>query len=174
MLGYVTTEVRGHSDRLLAGVAARLQAEGWPLAGAVQVNGEQRGAQPCDMDLHVLTGRHVVRISQSLGPLSRGCRLDAGGLEQAVGLVEAGLHEGARLLIVNKFGKQEAEGRGFRPLIGQALTEGIPVLTSVNAGNLAAFQAFAGEVAEPLPPTDEAVLSWCRTMAVPEIGTPST
>lgn len=47
-----------------------------------------------------------------------GCRLAAGAMEQVVGL-QASL-AGALGLIVDKFGKQEAAGRGLRGLIGEA------------------------------------------------------
>lgn len=165
MLGYVTCEAQGASDRLLAEVAVRLLAEGWPLAGVVQLNTEVDPARPCRMDLEVLGQGQVIRISQDLGALSQGCRLDAAALEQAVGLVEAALDQAPRLLLVNKFGKQEGEGRGFRPLIGQALARGIPVLTAVRAKNLSQFQAFAEDMARPLPAEVEALLAWCRSLA---------
>lgn len=161
MLAYVTGGGRGAADLLLWDVAARLRAMGWPLAGAVQANIEVDPARPCDMELHVLDGREVVRISQNLGPLSKGCRLDAAGLEQVVGLVERALLGAPRLLIINKFGKQEIDGRGFRPLIGQAMASGIAVLTSVNVGNLAGFESFAQDMASPLPADMDAVLKWC-------------
>jgi hypothetical protein len=164
MLGYITTEGQGVADKLLAEVAAMLRAEGWVLAGAVQVNADRPEGQRCDMDLHVLAGVDVVRISQNLGPLARGCRLDAAGLEEAVGLVEAalGAEPRPRLLIVNKFGKQEAEGRGFRPVIGQALASGMPVLTAVGRANLDAFGAFAQGLGAPISAEVGAVLTWCR------------
>ena len=37
-------------------------------------------------------------------------------------------------------------------LIGSALEAGLPVLIGVNAMNMQSFQAFAGEMAEPLSP----------------------
>jgi len=114
------------------------------------------------MDLHVLPGGTVIRISQSLGALSEGCRLDPDGLERAVGLVDRALEAHPKLLIVNKFGKQEVEGRGFRPLIGKALAMGLPVLVAVNRQNAEGFAAFADGLAEPLPPEVAEVLSWCR------------
>ena len=160
-LGYVIGAQRGGVDRLLAGVAAQLSAEGWHLAGVVQVNAERPGRR-CDMDLAVLGGG-AVRISQCLGPLARGCRLDPSGLETAVGQVEAALDAGPpQLLIVNKFGKAEIGGRGFRPLIARALGEGVPVLTGVGPGNLDGFLAFADGMAEALPDSPAAVLDWCR------------
>lgn len=158
MLGFFTSDAR--SDALLADLALRLAADGLRLAGAVQVNAE-RAAGPCDMDLVVLGPGQRVRISQSLGPGSTGCRLDPGGLETAVALAEQAL-AGANLVLVNKFGKQEAEGRGFRSLIGRALAEGVPVLTAVSPGNRAAFAAFADGLAEELPPDPEALARWCR------------
>jgi nucleoside-triphosphatase THEP1 len=162
MLGYVTGGERGQADVVLAKVAARLRAEGVALAGVVQVNEDFDTARPCHMDLHILTGRQVVRISQNLGALSKGCRLDPAGLEQAVGLVARALEVGADLLIVNKFGKQEADGRGFRPLIGQALVAGIPVLTAVNAGNRAAFDQFADGLGVALACAQDDILQFCR------------
>lgn len=163
MLGFVTGGGRGQADVVLADIAVRLRRDGVALAGVVQVNEEFDPARPCHMDLHILTGTDVVRISQNLGALSKGCRLDAAGLEQAVGLVARALDMGPDLLIVNKFGKQEADGRGFRPLIGQALAAGIPVLTAVNAGNRAAFEAFAEGMGVPLGCSHDEILQFCRT-----------
>lgn len=165
MLAWIRGGERGAASLLLWDLAARLRAMGWPLAGAVQENLGLELGYACDMNLHVLTGPQVVRISQNLGPLSEGCRLDASGLEQAVGLVEAALDASPRLLIINKFGRQEVDGRGFRPLIGRALAMGIPVLTAVSEGNIDGFEQFADGMAEPLPPEMDAVLNWCLALA---------
>jgi hypothetical protein len=165
MLGYVIAERRGQADRLLAEVAALLLAEGWPLAGAVQINSETDPALPCDMDLKILAPGQRVRISQNLGALSTSCRLDSAGLEQAVALVDRALDAAPRLLIVNKFGRAEAEGRGFRPLIGRALAMGLPVLTAVSTGQLVGFSAFAAGFGQALAPDAGAILAWCRAAA---------
>lgn len=163
--GYVMGEAPGETDALLADVAARLSAGGWPLAGAVQVNSDGPPGAKCHMDLHVLASSKIIRISQDLGTLSRGCRLDPAGLESAVGLAEAALDARTRLVIVNKFGKQELDGRGFRPLIGKALAQGIPVLTGVGRSNLAAFEAFSEGLAEVVDPTPEALIAWAEAAA---------
>lgn len=167
MLGYVIAEERGTADRCLAEVAHRLHAEGVAVAGAVQVNSDRGAVQACDMDLHVIGPARIIRISQSLGALARGCRLDPGGLEQAVGLVEATLDAGdrPRLLIINKFGKQEIDGRGFRPVIGRALAGGVAVLTAVNGAYLPGFRAFAGGMEEEVALDTGAILDWCRRAA---------
>jgi hypothetical protein len=159
-LGYITMEARGAADRCLAGLAEDLAAGGHRVAGAVQINRETHEGQRCDMILRLLPWGQELRISQSLGAGARGCRLDPGGLEQAVAEVAVALEAAPEVLILNKFGKQEAEGRGFRPLIGEALSRGLPVLLAVNLSNLPAFEAFAEGMAERLPGDREALLRW--------------
>lgn len=165
MLGYVVSEGRGRADALLAEVAGQLMDAGWNIAGAVQVNVDRDDGRPCEMDLHVLAGDRVIRISQNLGALAKGCRLDPAALEETVGLVERALTGGVRLLIVNKFGKQELDGRGFRPLIGRALAQGTPVLTAVGTEAATRFGDFAGGLGQHLPLDAGAVLAWCRTVS---------
>ncbi len=168
MLGYVTTGgVRGGIDRLLVDVADRLAADGWPIAGAVQINSGRCEGGDCDMDLRLLDGSGTIRISQSLGALSEGCRLDPAGLEEAVGrvLFSLGATNPPRLLIVNKFGRQEGEGRGFRSVIAEALAAGIPVLTGVAHDYAADFAAFADGLAVQVPADADAILDWCRAPA---------
>ncbi len=168
MLGYVISEGRGTVDPLMAEVAHRLMVQGWPVAGVIQLNSETGPETKCDMDLQILTGAEPVRISQRLGRFARGCRLDPAGLERAVGLVERALDDRPRLLLINKFGKAELEGRGFRPLIGRALLEGVPVLTAVNRGNLPGFHAFTDGIGTALPPEPGAIIDWCAGQVAPQ------
>lgn len=172
MLAFFSSTERGASDRILGAVAAGLRRGGLRLAGAVQVNVERPGAARCDMELHVLTGADTITISQDLGHGSRGCRLDVDGLERAAGLVAAGLEGGADLLIVNKFGKQECDGRGFRPLIGEALARSIPVLTAVAASNRSTFLAFSDGLAEELPADTDALLAWAAAQGSVRVSNP--
>ncbi len=161
MLGYVMADRRGEVDALLLRLGQGLLAGGWPLSGVVQMNRELRAGRACDMDLQVLGYDHVVRISQDLGPHARGCRLDTAALERAVGLVDGALERAPALLIINKFGKSEAEGRGFRDVIGRALSNGVPVLTGVASAHLDAFLAFSDGMAEPVAPELVALQDWC-------------
>lgn len=159
-IAYLTARGPGASDALFHDVAMTLKARGWRLAGAVQVNTDRGPDAPCDMDVLVLPDGPMVRISQSLGPGSRGCRLDVPALEQAVGLAKAQVAEGVDLMIINKFGKHEADGRGFRELIGEAAAAGIPVIVGLNETNRPAFEAFTGGAAEALPADRQAILDW--------------
>ena len=161
-LGYVLARERGATDRLLARLAEACLARGLRLAGVVQTNTACSDSHLCDMDVQVLPDGPVFRISQSLGKEARGCRLDPAALEAAVGEVTKTLSPSPDLLIVNKFGKHEAEGRGFRDIIGQCLIDGIPVIAGTNSLNLPAFQNFTDGLAEAVPPQDDALLAWAE------------
>lgn len=162
MLGYVVVgdEARDQFDRLLASVALRLAGDGLRLAGAVQQNSGPEGDCRCEMCLRLLHDGCVVRISQPLGPGASGCRLDAGALEEVAQAVAVALASGPDLLIVNKFGKQEASGRGLRPVIAAAVEARVPVLLAVSGEVLRDFLAFAEGLAESVEL--EAVEAWAR------------
>lgn len=144
---------RGDTDLLLATLADDLQRRGLCVCGCVQINTERLDGLPCDMLVRAVPTGNVYKISQDLGGGSRGCRLDANALESAVGDVTAAFERGVDVLILNKFGKHEAEGRGFRDLIGEAVYRGVPVLVGLNELNRPAFLEFAGELAAPIQPT---------------------
>lgn len=158
-LGYISLPGRGESDLFLAQVVAGLQGR-LRLCGTVQTNTARAGRRKCDMDLRLLPSGEVLRISEDRGALARGCTLDTSVLAQAVAATAAAL-SGADLLVVNKFGKSEADGGGFAPVIGEAICLGLPVLVGVNALNLPAFKLFADGLAEELTPDVANVTNWC-------------
>lgn len=163
LLGYIRSEDHGSSDTVLRNVAERLIAQGVRVCGAIQVNRDRRDGQRCDMDIRILPDGPEIRVSQSLGLGARGCRLDSGALETAVARVGASFGPNADLLIVNKFGKREACGAGFRALIGDAITSGVPVLTCVNAMNQEAFDQFSAGLQVRLEASETALVNWFRS-----------
>jgi hypothetical protein len=165
-LAYTMAPGRGDTDLLLQQVARRLIADGYRPTGTAQINTERPGAGPCDMDVIVLPEGPRVRISQSLGTAARGCRLDPSALERAVGLVQQRLPF-SDCLIVNKFGKHEAEGRGFRQVIADALALDLPVLVGLNALNEAAFEEFSAGLSLRLSPVASELEGWLRDTLAP-------
>jgi len=162
-IAYTMAQGRGDTDQLLYGLAQDIGSLGYRTCGTVQINTERDG-HACDMDVQILPKGPVLRISQNLGAGSKGCRLDPAVLETAVALVEAQLENKPELLIVNKFGKHEAEGRGFRTAIAEAISRDIPVLVGVNALNIKAFLEFVGTEAKPLEPSATAIVNWVKTV----------
>ena len=152
-------------DDFMTLVAARLEAEGIRVSGLVQ---ENFGDDPnCSvMTLVDLGSSGRFGISQDLGEHARGCRLDPHGLADAGGQLDQVLAGGTDLLILNKFGKAEAEqGAGLRSAVARALECGVPVLTAVRPPYAQSWDDFHGGLATALVPEIEAVLTWCRQAA---------
>lgn len=166
-LGFIRATRVGAVDDNLRAVATHLAARGATVAGTVPSAAAAAGAHPCDRELIDLQSGRAVQIHQALGTGSVGCRLDADALEAAVQVVRQGM-AAARpdLLVVNRFGKLEAMGRGFVPVIVAALETGIPVLVGVNDLNRDAFAAFAEDTAQELPDDAKALLRWFATAAL--------
>lgn len=159
-LGYILTQSRGGADALMVALAGQLAAQGRSVAGIVQSRAPTDRDHPCDMDLVVLPNGPEIAIAQRLGASSRGCRLDPASLENAAEAVRKSLLQGADVLIVNKFGAQECQGRGFCPAFALALDLGIPVLTTVNGLNHQGFLDFAGGLETRLDPDQDTILKW--------------
>lgn len=156
------------TDTLIAQAVKEFELDGLRLAGTVRARPVDPHAHPCDMELRVLPDGPVTRISQALGSGSKGCRLDGGVIESIAAAVEARLGA-ADLLIINKFGKQEAQSRGLCPAIGMALEMRIPTLVGVNKMNRTDFMAFSAGMAEPLPPELRAVRAWFDRVRTPPV-----
>lgn len=136
------------ADRALREVAGLLMDQGWRLAGLVQHNSTRPGRSRCDMMLEDLASGELIGISQDRGPHARGCALDIGQLLGAMQGVDAALGQKPDLVILNKFGKTESEGAGFRPLIATVIETGLPLLIAVPWRNIESWRLFAGEMAE--------------------------
>ena len=159
-IAFTMTEGKGDLDQVLFQFATTQEAAGRKVCGVVQVNTDRADCVKCDMDVRVMPEGPTIRISQDLGKESRGCRLDVDALETAVVAVEKQISQDAELLVINKFGKHEAGGRGFRNAIGQALELGVPVVCGVNALNRQAFEDFCGGAAVFVAPDPKALSDW--------------
>lgn len=138
------------ADGLLRAVALNLTERGYRLAGLVQHNQPRAGRSRCDMVLEDISGGGLVPISQNRGSHARGCALDIGQLLQAMMLVQQSVATEPDLVILNKFGKTEGEGGGFRPLIAEVAEAGLPLLIAVPWRNLESWRMFAGDLGEEI------------------------
>lgn len=166
------------ADPVMARLADRLREDGLRLAGLVQRNPPAPGRSRCNMEVEILPGGERRMISEDRGAAAAGCRLDPGLLIEALELARAGLEggsgqeSGADVLILNRFGKVEADGGGGREIVAQAVGQGIPVIVAVPWRNIAAFRAFAGALAAEVPLADVVAAMAIRTAA--EEGPPFT
>ncbi|WP_370399418.1 DUF2478 domain-containing protein [Sulfitobacter sp. JB4-11] len=161
-IAYVNSSKRGETDLVLSTIADHLLASGAVLAGIVKESShESRFENGCDMKVRVLPTGPIIKITQDLGEGSDACRLDPAAITEAVTCVEQLPIDQADLFILNKFGPEEAGGRGFVSAISKAVERDIPVLVGVGNGSLGAFKDFSGGLAEQLPADTDAILKWC-------------
>ena len=158
-----------YPDRAIARAIEPLRDRGIALAGAIQIEtADLPGRHPCDILLEDLASGDVVAIAEERGKEARGCRLDVGLLTDLAEAVASSLRlEQPRLLVVNKFGKIEADGGGLRGAIAEAVSKGIPVLVGVPARNLDRWRAFAGPLAVELPVDSSAIAEWLQAHGLP-------
>lgn len=151
-------------DTVLDHVVTSLKAEGHRIGGFIQR--EMPDSVSCCSVTHlegIIDGR-LTRITQALGRGSKGCRLDPEALAKLSGLLLPLLDSGIDLLVLNRFGKAESEGQGFRGVIEKCFQIGIPVLTAVRDTYSSAWSAFGGEFVETLAPCPDSTLGWCRAV----------
>jgi hypothetical protein len=144
----VVCEEGGVGELFFTRVAERAKGAGLRLAGALQLDEPREGRKLCDIYLSDLASGRRTRISEDRGELAEGCRLDLVALTEAAGMIEREIEGGAPdLVILNKFGKAEAEeGRGLRGAIAMALEGDIPVLIGVAKSYAPALKDFAGDL----------------------------
>jgi hypothetical protein len=131
-------------DGLLARFADSLIRRGHRLGGIVQRNTKGERGQRERMEVIDLMTGQAVRICQDLGKAAAACKLNPAGLAEAATLVTRAVAAGVELVVVNKFSKQEAAGRGLRVEIADAVTAGLPLLTAVPDNCYGAWMGFTG------------------------------
>ncbi|MDP2409316.1 MAG: DUF2478 domain-containing protein [Pseudolabrys sp.] len=148
------------ADKFLAGWGYALRDAGLSVAGLVQLNTFERDPVKCDMAVEELFSGTVLQLSEDRGKEARGCRLDRSILTQAAGLLLTALDQQPDILVLNKFGKIEAEGEGLRDVLAKAVELDVPIVVGVPFRNLDQWRIFAGELAEECPVDSPRIRDW--------------
>lgn len=152
-------------DPILREFAARLMDQGHRLLGLVQ-KGHCEGPATRELFATLLHNGDDVPLFQDLGSCAMGCKLDVNQLLRAgVSISEALANDGADILIINRFGKLEKEGKGLLFLIEQALSANIPVLIAVPNAHLDCWMEFSGGLGEALACDTQAITQWWNGFA---------
>lgn len=148
-------------NELLAAVVAGLRAKGIVAGGVLEeiVPAEDVCRSPLNV-VDIRSGERA-RITQECGRNSSGCRLDERGLAAITPRILEAIEVRAPLIIISKFGRSEADGKGLLPCIAEAVAAGLPVLTSAREPYLEAWRTFHGGLGVELPPDLDAVTAWC-------------
>ncbi|MES0812256.1 DUF2478 domain-containing protein [Roseibium sp. SCPC15] len=147
-------------DPALDTFVQQLRSLGVSMVGCLQRQLPDPGSCCPISHLEDLASGDSTRITQPLGSGSTGCRLDPGALANAAENLSRQLETRPDVLILNRFGRGESEGRGFRPVIERAVELGIPVLTAVKQRYVPEWEAFSADLAADLPAELEQLMAW--------------
>jgi nucleoside-triphosphatase THEP1 len=142
-------------------VVMRLRGQAFVVGGVLQEI-EGRGPERC-ASLSVVDIRSKKRATITLdrGSEARGCKLDARSLAGIAHCIDDAIACRVDLIVINRFGRAEAEGGGLLSCISDAVCAGIPVLTAVREPYVESWREFHGGLGMELSSRTESILVWC-------------
>ncbi|WP_432784844.1 hypothetical protein AAEX37_01779 [Oligella sp. MSHR50489EDL] len=101
---------------------------------------------------------YTILVNRGSG--ASGCRLDSVALAESSEVPREALDQGIDVLVINKFGVAEAEGRGLLAEMTRAASEGVPVLAAVHQKYADAWRSYSGDLGVELFPMVDEVMAW--------------
>jgi hypothetical protein len=150
-------------DRLLAEFVQDLVTRGYRVVGLIQTRLPDGGAA-----VTVLPPGDTIPLAPRRGTCPPASRPDACDLAAAAARIDALIPTGADLVIINRFGKLEAEGTGLVDEIARALSFDIPVLVAVPEFRFTEWLSFCRGMGVKLPCRGGSLQSWWDAMIVGE------
>ena len=149
-------------DAVLRGFAADLGARGLRAVGMVQAG------QCADSSLSavLLPSGEALLLAQDFDPAAKGCRLDLARLQNAGERIAEAMGQGADVVIINRFGKRERDGKGLGYLIERALDADIPVVIAVASERFNVWVKFAGGMTVKLACDRPALDQWWNNVSM--------
>jgi uncharacterized protein DUF2478 len=143
-------------DAVLRAFAAGLSARGLRAVGMVQAG------QCADSSLSavLLPSGEKLLLAQDFDPAAKGCRLDLARLQNAGERIADAMGQGADVVIINRFGKRERDGKGLGYLIERALDADIPVVIAVSSESFNDWIKFSGGMSVKLACDGVALDQW--------------
>lgn len=149
----------GNADALLSAIVDEQRRLGLRVGGLLMVRPQRLPGCAPTMVLVDIDTRDEYLVSQPMGSASRACKADPEGFARASRVLRNALLQAPDLVVVNRFGRLEAEGRGFNAELLELMAHGIPVLTAVGPRHVDAWKQFTGD-APLLPPDRDQVCAW--------------
>lgn len=153
-------------ERLLEEIVRRLRAAGARLAGFTQRTRHSADGGGSYLALVDLEDGSETPLSAPRGVASTGspraCTVDDSVLATFFTRTARDLERGVDLVVLNRFGRRECEGRGCRDELAAALERDVPTLCVVRESHADAWRAFGGNLVCCLAPDVGAVHAWFR------------
>ena len=111
--------------------------------------------------INIATGQRIsINKPTSENWRNRVCSLDVSALAATAAILRGAIEDQVDLIIVEKFGDEEREGKGLIDEILQGIASGIPLLIAVPETNLDAWTKRSGGMGDVLPFDEEAFDDW--------------
>jgi hypothetical protein len=114
--------------------------------------------------LRHIAGGERFSIFADRGSGSRACHVDQDGAAAAAEAVRRDIIAGCDLVLLSKFGRLEAAGKGLWRAFAAASQARIPLLTSLSPAAAKAWENFAGTGFITLPADASAIDSWLNSV----------
>jgi nucleoside-triphosphatase THEP1 len=149
-------------DAILRGFADHLKAHGYRAVGMVQAG------QCADSSLSavLLHDGEILSLAKDPEPGARGCRLDIARLQNAGKRIADALEQGADIVIINRFGKRERDGKGLGYLIDRALASELPVVIAVSREHFDEWIKFAEGMTVKLTCDRQSLDAWWQRVSM--------
>jgi hypothetical protein len=157
--------VKDNPDRLLLDFTEDLRRSGVRTAGLVQLDGWTGQSDDRAVRTVVLSSREVIPVGHERNLAAKGCGLDCRQLASIVKMIETAI-QGADLVVINRFGKLEAAGKGLIELIQQAADADIPVLIAVPEHRFPGWIKYSAGMSVRLPCRRTALDRWWQSVAM--------
>jgi hypothetical protein len=150
-------------DRLLREFVRDLVTRGYRVAGLIQTRlGDGSAA------VTVLPTGETIPLAQRFGPVPNSSSLGGCDLAEAAARIDSLIESGVDLVIINRFGKLEAEGAGLVDEIARAVSFDIPVVVAVPEFRFSEWLSFCRGMGVKLPCQNGSLQSWWNVMIVGE------
>jgi hypothetical protein len=149
------------ADRLLSEFVQELMIEGHRVVGLIQMRLGDGGAA-----VSVLPTGETIPLAPRLDTPWNSSRLGACDLRPAATRIDPLIESGADLLIINRFGKLEAEGAGLVDEIAHALRLDIPVVVAVPSFRFLEWLSFCNGMGVKLSCRNDSLRNWWNAMIV--------
>jgi nucleoside-triphosphatase THEP1 len=148
-------------DAVLREFAADLNARGVRAVGMVQAG----ACADSSLSAVLVHSGETLLLARDFDPNAKGCSLDIGRLQNAGARVSDAIDAGADLVIINRFGKREQNGKGLAHLIEKSLGADIPVVIAVSSQRFDDWIKFAGGMTVKLTCSRDALGVWWQKVS---------
>jgi nucleoside-triphosphatase THEP1 len=162
--------VKDNPDRLLLDFTEDLRRSGVRTAGLVQLDSWTSPSDDRPVRTVVLSTREIIPVAHERNLAATKCGLDCRKLASIAKMIEAAIQEGADLVVINRFGKLEATGKGLIELIQRAADADIPVLIAMPEHRFAGWIKYSAGMSVRLACRRTALDRWWQSVAMGPSG----